>query len=206
MTFKKTEKEILKAIARNSGEVQSLAEVLNKSKLLEKRGIAIVPNSHPNFIFLSKDRYANDEKEALGYVVELISLFESLIEQRQIVIIPFKSSPVLVVGKEKAEYGNKPGLITINDGKEYVVFKNDDWAELVSPSGEQTYWINTCSDEYVALEKILNSWFTVSQELKDLVKHNFKTEEQRRFSKQQWLTWVSIGVALFIGLLSNCCK
>ena len=55
MSFKKTEKEILKAIVKNSGEVQSLAEVLNKSKLLEKRGIVIVPNKQPNFIYLSKD-------------------------------------------------------------------------------------------------------------------------------------------------------
>lgn len=202
MTFKKTEKEILKAIVKNGGEVKSLAEVLNRSKLLERRGIVIVPNSHPNFIFLSKDRYTEDEKEALGYVVELISLIEYLIKERLIVIIPFKTSPVLVVGKEKAEYGNKPGLISINDGKEYVVFKNDNWAELVSPSGEQTYWIVTCSDEYVALEKILNSWLTVSAELKDLVSHNFRTKDERRYRTQVILAWVSIVVAIGIGLLS----
>ncbi len=201
MEYKKTEKEILKAIVKYDGEVKSLAEVLNKSKLLEKRGIAIVPNKHPNFIFLSKDRYSEDEKDALGYVTELISLIESLIKNRLIVIIPFQSSHVLVVGKMKSEYGNRPGLIRINDGKEYVVFKSENWGELVSSTGEQTHWIFTCSDEYVALEKILNSYFTVSEELKDLVMHNFKTEEQRRFSKQQFATWFSIAVAIIIGLL-----
>ena len=202
MEYKKTEKEILKAIVKYDGEVKSLAEVLNKSKLLEKRGIAIVPNKHPNFIFLSKDRYSEDEKDALGYVTELISLIESLIKNRLIVIIPFQSSHVLVVGKMKSEYGNKPGLIRINDGKEYVVFKSDNWGELVSSTGEQTHWIFTCSDEYVALEKILNSYFSVSQELKDLVENDFLTEEQLRFKKQQRLTWISIIVAGIIGIAS----
>ena len=51
------------------------------------------------------------------------------------------------------------------------------------------------------ISKTLTAWFSVSQELKDLVKHGFKTEEQRRFSKQQWLTWISILVALSIGIL-----
>lgn len=201
MEYKKTEKEILKAIVKYDGEVKSLAEVLNKSELLEKRGIAIVPNKSPNFIFLSKARYSENEKDAIGYVTELVSLIESLVKSRLIVIIPFQSSPVLVVGKKMSEYSNKRGVITIDDGKEFVVFKNENWAELVSSNGEQTHWIITCSDEYISLEKTLNSWFTVSQELKDLVQNNFKTEEQRRFSKQQFATWVSIAIALIIGLL-----
>lgn len=201
MTFKKTEKEILKAIVKNGGEVKSLAEVLNKSKLLEKRGIAIVPNRNPNFIFLSKEKYDEYEKDALGYVTELISLIEYLIKNRFIVTIPYQSSPVLVVGKEKSEYSNKPGLISINDGTEYVVFRNENWAELVSPSGNQTHWIVKCSDEYIALEKVLNSWFTVSAELKDLVSHNFRSKDERRYRTQVILTWVSIAVAIGIGLL-----
>ena len=41
----------------------------------------------------------------------------------------------------------------------------------------------------------------ISQELKDLVENDFKTEEQRRFQKQQLMTWISIFVALLIGLL-----
>ena len=35
MTFKKTEKEIIKAIVKYDGKAKSLAEVFNKSKLLE---------------------------------------------------------------------------------------------------------------------------------------------------------------------------
>ena len=206
MKFKKTEKEIIEAIVKYDGEVKSLAEVINKSQLLEKRGIIRVPNKNPNFIFLSKEKYAEDEKDALGYVVEMINLIESLIKNRLIVTIPFESSHVLAVGVEKSVYGPNLGLISLNDGEEYVQFLKENWADIISPTGQQTHWPITCTDEYVALDKILNSWVTVSQELKDLVENNFKTVEDIRFEKQQWLTWISIGVALIIGLLGIFCK
>ena len=199
MTFKKTEKEIIKAIVKYGGEVKSLAEVINKSQLLEDRGIVLLPNRNPNYIFLSKDKYNEDEKDALGYVNELISLIERLIKDRMIVVTPLQSSPVLVVGKEKS-YFVKPGAISINDGKEFVVIKNDHWAEYLSSSGEQTHWMFTCSDDYMAIEKIMNSWYTVSEELKNLVYNDFKSEEQLHFEQQQRLTWVSIAVTGFIGL------
>ena len=50
MTFKKTEKEIIKAIIKYEGQAKSLAEVLNKSKLLEKKGIGIVQYGGKNII------------------------------------------------------------------------------------------------------------------------------------------------------------
>ena len=57
MNFKKTDKEIIKAIVKYSGEVKSLVDVLNKSQILEKRGIAIVPCGQPSYIFLRKEKF-----------------------------------------------------------------------------------------------------------------------------------------------------
>ena len=51
------------------------------------------------------------------------------------------------------------------------------------------------------MTKLLTPWFSISQELKDLVKNDFKTEEEIRFRKQQVLTWISIVLATIIGLL-----
>ena len=51
------------------------------------------------------------------------------------------------------------------------------------------------------MTKLLTPWFTVSQELKDLVKNNFNTEEEIRFRKQQILTWFSIISSIIIGIL-----
>ena len=87
----------------------------------------------------------------------------------------------------------------INDGEGYIKEDNDlfNWYE----NNQQAYWPCTVSEEYMPISKTLTSWFSLSQELKDLVRHDFKTEEQRRFEKQQFATWISIGVALMIGLL-----
>ena len=41
MTFKKTEKEIIKAIVKYGEKEHSMAKGLNKSKLLENRGLVI---------------------------------------------------------------------------------------------------------------------------------------------------------------------
>lgn len=203
MTFKKTEKEIIKTIVKYGGDVKSLADVVNKSHLLEKRGIAIIPdNTH--LIYLKKTIYQDwEDKEAFGYIADMVSLISYLIDNRLIIPIPFRDSQPLVIGKEKAEWGDK-GKIVINDGEGYIVEDNDffNWYE----NGEQAYWPCTCSEEFMPISKTLTSWISVSQELKDLVKYNFKSEEQRRFSKQQWLTWISIAVALLIGILGVLCK
>ena len=98
---------------------------------------------------------------------------------------------------EKAEWGKR--CIVINDGEGIIQEDQDffNWYE----NNQQAYWPCTCSEEFMPISKTLTSWFSVSQELKDMVKHNFKSVEERRFDKQQRLTWISIGVALLIGLL-----
>lgn len=197
MTFKKSEKEIIKAIVKYGGEVKSLAHVINKSHLLEKRGIAIIPDNI-NRVFFKKTKYKEDDKEPWGFICEFVSLINYLVDNRLIVIIPFNEFTSLVLGKEKSEWGQNR-MIIINNGEGYISPQNDyyDWFE----NGKQAYWPAHCSESLVSISKTLNSWFTVSQELKDLVKNNFKSEEQIRFEKQQHLTWLSIGVAIILGLL-----
>lgn len=51
------------------------------------------------------------------------------------------------------------------------------------------------------LSRKLAHSYSISQELKELVKHNFKSEEEIRFSKQQFVSWVAIGVSLLLGIL-----
>lgn len=194
--FKNTEKEIIKTIVKYGGDVKSLADVINKSHLLENRGIAIIPNNR-NLIYLKKTKYDDwDDKEAFGYLADFVSLITYLIDNRLIVTIPFRESIPLVIGKEKSEYGRNG--IVINDGEGFITEDQEffNWYE----NNQQAYWPCTVSEEYMPISKTLTSWFSVSQELKDLVKHNFKTEEERRFTKQQWATWISIGVAILIAI------
>lgn len=199
MTFKKTEKEIIRTIVKYGGEVKSLAGLINKSHLLEKKGIAIIPDT-TNRIFLKKSKYKeHDCKEPLGYIAEIVSLINYLIDNRLIVTIPFQETHPLLLGKERSEWG-KQGVIIVNNGEGYITPENNYFNYF--EDNQQAYWPCVGSESLLPIAKTLTSWFTVSQELKDLVKNDFKTEEQIRFEKQQRLTWISIIVAGCIGLAS----
>lgn len=199
MTFKKTEKEIIRTIVMYGGDVKSLADVINKSHLLEKKGIAIIPDSN-NRVFLKKTKYKETEyKKAFGYITEFVSLIRYLIDNRLIVTIPFRESGPLVLGKEKSKWGQR-GIIIINDGEGYITPESNyfNWFE----NDQQAYWPCEGAESLIPITATLTSWFTVSQELKELVDNNFKSEDQIRYEKQKCLTWISIAVAGGVGVLS----
>ena len=198
MKFKKTEKEIIKAIVKYGNNEISLAEVLHQSKLLEKRGIAIIYRNNMYYVFLDKSFYGEEEtNKAFGYISELTSLVKMLIENRYIVMIPFANSYTQTIGVYGFR-GIKPDIFATDNG-DYISLGYRDvyW----SHEGEQKCWPFVFDEDQMPLSHFFNFHFCVSQELKELVKHNFKTEEQRRFSKQQFATWVSIAVAIILGLL-----
>lgn len=199
MTYKKTEKEIIKAIVQYDGKAKSLAEVLNKSKLLKKRGIGIVQYGGNNIVFLDKDRYDDwEDTEGMGYVAELLSLIDTLIKQKYLVMIPFCTDDTLVIGAEESKW-SRPDVIVVNGVEQICVAERyENWLDA---KGEQKYWPYVFSERELPIGNTFNMAFAVSQELRELVKHHFKSEEEVRFRKQQWLTWISIAVAAAIGIL-----
>ena len=199
MTFKKTEKEIIKAIVKYDGKAKSLAEVFNKSQLLEKKGIGIVQYGGKNMVFLRKDLYDDwFHNDGLGYIAELLSLIDTLIKQKYLVMIPFCTEETLVIGAQESRW-QKPEVILVN-GNEYICVA-DRMENWFSATREQKYWPCAYSERELPIGNTFNMAFSVSQELRELVKHNFKSEEEVRFIKQQRLTWISIAVAAAIGLL-----
>lgn len=197
MKFKKSEKEIIKTIVKHGGSVISLADVINKSHLLEKKGIAILPNNR-NLMYIRKDMYEDwDDKEPYGYIAEFASLLQYLIDNRLLIPIPYNGSTPLVIGKEKSSWGMQ-GTITVNDGEGIITPEHEFfyWFE----KGQQAYWPCECSENFLPISQLLTDNYTISKELQELVKHNFKSEEERRFAKQQCLTWISIIIAGLIGL------
>ena len=199
MTFKKTEKEILKAIVKYGSESKSLAEVLNKSKLLEKRGIAIIHQNSINYVFLDKSKYDDwFNNEAYGYIAEMMSLVGTLINNRLIVLIPFASSNSDAIGINGLQ-GIKPDIYKTDDGEIICLAdRNVNWFDA---NGNQKSWPYQYTEKEMPLAHFFNCPFSVSEELRDLVRHGFRTEEQVRFEKQQRLTWISIGVAGLLGIL-----
>lgn len=99
MNLNKTDKEFIRAIVKYDGKAQSLADVLNKSRLLEKRGIGIVQHCGKNIIFLRKDIYEEwFDRNGLGYVAGLLSIIDTLIKKKYITMIPFVTDDILVIG------------------------------------------------------------------------------------------------------------
>lgn len=199
MTYKKTEKEIIKAIVKYKGKERTLAKVLNESKLLEKRGIGIVQYGGNNIIFLDKDRYDDwEDTEGMGYVAELLSLIDTLIKQKHLVLIPFCTDDTLVIGAEESKW-SRPDFIVVNGVEQICVAERyENWLDA---KGEPKYWPHVFSERELPIGNTFNMAFSVSQELRELVKHRFRSEEEVRFRKQQWLTWISIAVAAAIGIL-----
>ena len=63
------------------------------------------------------------------------------------------------------------------------------------------YWPCKFTDNELNIGDIFNVAFSVNEELRTLVKNNFKSAEEIRFIKQQRLTWISIAVAAVLGIL-----
>lgn len=199
MTFKKTEKEIIKAIVKYGEKDYSMAKVLNKSKLLENRGLVIAFASGRNYVFSDKQKYDWEDAKGISYISELISLLKYLISNRLITILPINVREAHVIGREKARLA-RPGYIEVDDAILEVDSNMGNWIDAVTR--DQAYWPSCYYEKDLPISTYLECFFSVSQELKDLVKHDFKTEEQRRFEKQQRLTWISIAVAGSIGVVS----
>jgi hypothetical protein len=199
MTFKKTEKEIIKAIVKYGEKEHSMAKVLNKSKLLENRGLVIAFVSGRSYVFSDKQKYEWEDAKAISYISELISLLKYLIANRLITILPINLREVHAVGRQHSK-PYRPGYIEVDDAILEVDSNMGNWIDKATNG--QTYWPSCYSDKELPISAYLECFFSVSQELKDLVKSDFKTEEQIRFEKQQRLTWISIAVAGAVGLLS----
>lgn len=198
MNLNKTDKEFIRAIVKYDGKAQSLADVLNKSRLLEKRGIGIVQHCGKNIIFLRKDIYEEwFDRNGLGYVVGLLSLIDTLIKKKYITMIPFVTDDILVIGAKESKR-HRPEFISVNGNETiWLADRNENWLDA---SNHQKYWPCTFTDNELHIGSLFNVAFSVNEELRTLVKNNFKSAEEIRFLKQQWATWISITVAIAIGL------
>ena len=116
-------------------------------------------------------------------------------------MIPCQQSNTFVYGAEQNNW-QEMDILFVNKNERISFEFPKGW---FNAKGEQIRYPIYYTDNEMNIGNKFNLSFAVSQDLKDLVKNNFKSEEQIRFEKQQWATWISIGVALFIGLLGIFC-
>ena len=179
MKYTKTEKEIIIALVKYEGMTRTIADALTQSKVLERHGVVIVPNGNEFFAFFDKELYPDWDN--IVYLAELLTVIDSLTTNRDILLISQKG-PCHVIGKERTKY-IKLNVILVNE-KDYIVTEG---------IGGPNYF-------KFPVSKLAYS-YSISQELKELVQHNFKSEEEIHFSKQQFVSWVAIGVSLLLGIL-----
>ena len=206
MTFQKLEKKFIKAIVKYGDDAESLADAINKSHILEKRGWNIVIGDDGRYyLFFRQDKYDyDDEQKVRGFLAELLALIDKLYSERLLVAFPSSHNRPLVIGKENVT-SYRININTVDNGKEYIVLSQMGFG-WYGMNKESLYCWDECTEMVRPFTEYLFSAYHVSQDLIELTKNDFKSEEQIRFEKQQLLTRISIGVALIIGLLGIFCK
>lgn len=204
MKFSKEEKQIIKVMVECENKGGNLALVLNFSRLLEKNGVGIVCAGGSKSVFLRKDLYPDyfPGRNSSPYVSMLFNLIEKLVKNNHLICRGSMMAKPLVIGAIDSDWKRSDVIVVYGEKGPDIVVLEGPFAGWFGSDRQEKYWMcDDWDDQLSRVERYLYSSYSVSEELKDLVKHNFKTEEQIRFAKQQLTTWVGIGVAILIGIL-----
>ena len=183
--FSEIEKEYISKLVDTKNNTNWSGLVL-KNLIYSIFGREIIFDLFPGFEIKEGESESKDEKEGYdkaileGYIP--ISIFLNLLEYLNsnalISIIPyFETADLWIEGitdnnNDDETEENKKRFFNIS-ALSYLTFLKDNYSNIIYPS----------------------------QELIDLVNSKFKSREERRYKKQIWTTWVSIGLAFFIGLV-----
>lgn len=201
MKFSKEEREIVKVIVKYANNSENIASAFNASGLLEKRGIAIVNAGGVTLVFFNQEKYPDFFPNAKSpYLSLLLNLIERLVQNGSIICGDSADANPLVIGAKSSRW-EKLNKLAVND-TEVIILEGPYTGWYEKTNGQMLYWEwNEWGNQLSRVCHYLYSDYCVSEELKDLVKNKFKSDEQRRFAKQQWATWISIAVAIILGIL-----
>lgn len=208
--FNNREKEIINMLAKvNLANTDFFSFFLQRNYFTtkSKKALFVLTKQKTVLLYLEKDLF-NDltkRKEELGKLFELLSLIIYLKENRYITIYPnpevLKSE--LHVMRDDFNYIsttkedstkvllNKEGLFLRTSNPENIYDSENNIAFIAVSLGEDVY--NLIIENFMGL-------LYVSEELVELTKRNFKSQEDIRFKKTQIATWVSIFIALLLGV------
>ena len=201
MKFSKEEKEIVKVIVKYANNSENIASAFNVSGLLEKRGIAIVDAGGATLAFFRMDMHPNFFPNAKSpYLSLLLNLIEKLVQNGSIICEGSADANPLVIGAKSSRW-EKLDTLAVND-TETIILKGPYKGWYDKTTRQMIYWEwNEWGNQLARVSDYLHSDYCISEELKELVNNDFKTDEEIRFAKQQLMTWVSIGVSALLGIL-----
>jgi len=208
--FNKREKEIISMLAKvNLANTDFFSYFLQKNyfTIKSKKALFVLTKQKTVFLYLEKDLFndLNKRKEELGKLFELLSLIIYLKENRYITIYPnpeVLKSDLHVMRDDFNSISttnedptivllNKEGLFLRTGNPENIYDSENNIVFIAVSLGEDVY--NLIIENFMGL-------LYVSEELVELTKRDFKSQEDVRFKKQQVATWVSIFIALLLGL------
>ena len=201
MKFSKEEKEIVKVIVKYANNSENIASAFNDSGLFEKRGIAIVDAGGVTLAFFNREKHPDFFPNAKSpYLSLLLNLIEKLVQNGSIICGDSADANPLVIGAKSSRW-KKRNALSVND-TETIILEGPYKGWYDKATGQMIYceW-NEWGNQLSRVCDYLHCDYCVSEELKDLVKNDFKTDEEIRFAKQQWMTWISIGVSTLLGIL-----
>lgn len=200
MKYTKEEQEIIKLIVQNEGKGLSIAQVLNYSRFLEKRGVAIIDVNGSQIICSRKDIYPDyfDSRSSV-YLVNLLALIDRLHGKGCLKFCNQSFQRPLVIGVQNSQWAKRDVITT--DYRDTIVLAGHHKAWYGADNKEKYWMLEIWDAAKLNIPNYIYSEYIVSQDLKDLVKNKFKSDEQRRFAKLQLATWISIAVAIILGIL-----
>lgn len=208
--FNLKEKEILRMLCDyNFNDLVTLSFFL-QTRYFQKyssQALFLFTKEEKALLFLKQDVYNDLErrKKEIGSFMELFFLINYLKNNRLINILPNPEveNYALYIMKE----GFEPQLIdkTIYfNNKEFYLFHSE-LAIYDCKSNKKEYSAIELNKEL--FDVIKSDWMSflfITEDLKDFVKNNFKTKEDRRHKVNLFATWISIFLAFIFGLYGIC--
>lgn len=210
--FNNREKDFIKMLAKiNLANTNYFSYFLQEEYFTteSKKALFVFTEQKGVVLYLEKELF-NDltkRKEELGKLFELLSLIIYLKENRYITIFP---NPDVLKDKlhvMREDFNSistskeDPTKILLN--KEGFFFK-ESCPDNIYDSENNIVFIGVVlgENEFNLIIENFMGLLYVFEELVELTKRNFKSQEDIRFKKQQVATWVSISIAFFLSVWS----
>jgi len=212
--FNKREKEIIKElVAIRSNYNSDMMDFINRIiyPLKKSEGLYFDLENKNLYLLLpvENDLVDNRVKEAVYDFYEFLSLIIYLAENRWITVFNSPKPPnfdddhYLVLGEifEKDDNGKAIHGFRASSPPECPNENYD--VPYASKDGQKTHqsWELGDSLYSISVKYFLNDIF-VSEDLKELVRNNFVTHEEKQYKNQLVVSWCAIGVAIVIAILN----
>lgn len=181
-------------------------EILKKNFFTKGNNQLLMIVNSQAFLYLEKDVFEDLEKRKREIYLfkEMLFLLQFLNDKKYISNISdfnFNQNQIIILRESYCNPAITQGKIRLNDNDDYFI-TDPPKAEIFNKNGDVIY--KGISLDYGNLFQMISNNLIgltfVSEELKNLVRNNFKTDEEKRFKKNFCLTWVGIIVAFLVGI------